>query len=127
MKNIIVLTFLFVSIHSFGQQKTLTNAIKKSTFILDKSQKRMSLKEFVETIYITSLNTFEGEEILINPDELNVVLINDSGQSESIKLKELNDISVDQLQSFEYKRDKITEALYGARGEKFGIVILQLK
>lgn len=113
--------------NSFGQQKTLSNSIKKSTTKLEESQKRISLREFVESIYINSLNAFKEEKILMNTDELNVVVKDKSGISKTVKLKDLNSISVDQLQSFEYKKDKIISALYGVNGEKFGKVILELK
>lgn len=64
MKNILLLSLLIISINSFGQQEVLTNSIKKTTTKLDKSSDRKTLKEFVESIYINSLNTFEGEKLL---------------------------------------------------------------
>ena len=127
MKNILLLSLLIISINSFGQQKVLTNSIKKITTKLDKSSDRKTLKEFVESIYISSLNTFEGEKLLINTDELSVQVKKNSGKFESMKLKDLNDISVDQLKYFEYKKDKTIEALYGRRGESFGMVMIELK
>ena len=127
MKNILLLSLFIISINSFGQQKVLRNSIKKITTKLDESSDRKTLKEFVESIYINSLNTFEGEKLLINTDELSVQVKRNSGKFESMKLKDLNDISVDQLKSFEYKKDKTIEALYGRRGELFGMVMIELK
>ncbi|GEM_PF-475277 len=127
MKNILLLSLFMISINSFGQQKVLTNTIQKSTTKLDKNSDRKTLKEFVESIYINSLNAFEGEKPLINIDELSVQVKRNSGKFESIKLTDLNNISVDQLKSFEYKKDKTIEALYGRRGELFGMVMIELK
>ncbi|WP_291074041.1 hypothetical protein [Empedobacter sp. UBA5987] len=64
MKNILLLSLLIISINSFGQAKTLSNSIKKSTTKLDESEKRITLRDFVENIYINALNTFEGEKIV---------------------------------------------------------------
>ena len=127
MKNILLLSLLIISINSFGQQNGIKESFQKSTTKLDKSSDRKTLKEFVESIYINSLNTFEGEKLLINTDELSVQIKRNSGKFESMKLKDLNDISVGQLKSFEYKKDKTIEALYGRRGELFGMVMIELK
>ena len=127
MKNILLLSLLIISINSFGQQNGIKESFQKSTTKLDKSSDRKTLKEFVENIYINSLNTFEGEKLLINTDELSVQVKRNSGKFESMKLKDLNDISVGQLKSFEYKKDKTIEALYGRRGELFGMVMIELK
>ena len=127
MKNIILLTFLVISVNSFGQQTGIKESFQKSIVKLDENSKRMSLKEFVENIYISSLNTFEGEKIIMNRDELTVAIKNKSVKLEPRKLKDLNDISVDQVKSFEYKKDDVTTALFGAKGEMFGIVVIQLK
>ncbi|MGV0937000.1 hypothetical protein [Empedobacter falsenii] len=127
MKNILLLSLLIISINSFGQQNGIKESFQKSTTKLDESSDRKTLKEFVENIYINSLNTFEGEKSLMNIDELSVQVKRNSGKFEAMKLKDLNDISVDQLKSFEYKKDKTIEALYGRRGELFGMVMIELK
>ncbi len=127
MKNILLLSLLIISINSFGQQNGIKESFQKSTTKLDKSSDRKTLKEFVENIYINSLNTFEGEKSLMNIDELSVQVKRNSGKFEAMKLKDLNDISVGQLKSFEYKKDKTIEALYGRRGELFGMVMIELK
>ncbi|HAD80373.1 MAG TPA: hypothetical protein DCF99_14710, partial [Flavobacteriaceae bacterium] len=111
MKNILLLSLLIISINSFGQQNGIKESFQKSTTKLDESSDRKTLKEFVENIYINSLNTFEGEKSLMNIDELSVQVKRNSGKFEAMKLKDLNDISVDQLKSFEYKKDKTIEAL----------------
>ncbi len=116
MKNILLLSLLIISINSFGQQNGIKESFQKSTTKLDKSSDRKTLKEFVENIYINSLNTFEGEKSLMNIDELSVQVKRNSGKFEAMKLKDLNDISVGQLKSFEYKKDKTIESLYGRRG-----------
>ncbi|MDM1550137.1 MULTISPECIES: hypothetical protein [Empedobacter] len=127
MKNILLLSLFIISINSFGQQNGIKESFQKSTTKLDESSDRKTLKEFVESIYINSLNTFEGEKPSINIDELSVQIKRNSGKFESMKLKDLNDISVGQLKSFEYKKDKTIEALYGRRGELFGMVMIELK
>ena len=127
MKNILLLSLFIISINSFGQQNGIKESFQKSTTKLDKSSDRKTLKEFVENIYINSLNTFEGEKSLMNIDELSVQVKRNSGKFEAMKLKDLNDISVGQLKSFEYKKDKTIEALYGRRGELFGMVMIELK
>ncbi|HAR72732.1 MAG TPA: hypothetical protein DCR77_04915 [Flavobacteriaceae bacterium] len=127
MKNILLLSLLIISINSFGQQNGIKESFQKSTTKLDESSDRKTLKEFVENIYINSLNTFEGEKSLMNIDELSVQVKRNSGKFEAMKLKDLNDISVDQLKSFEYKKNKTIEALYGRRGELFGMVMIELK
>ncbi len=127
MKNILLLSLLIISINSFGQQNGIKESFQKSTTKLDESSDRKTLKEFVENIYINSLNTFEGEKSLMNIDELSVQVKRNSGKFEAMKLKDLNDISVGQLKSFEYKKNKTIEALYGRRGELFGMVMIELK
>ena len=127
MKKITLLILLIISIHSFGQQNGIKESFPKKTIKLDENTQRLSLKEFVENIYINSLNTFEGEKPLMNVEELNVQMKRNSGKFQFMKLKDLNDISVDQIKSFEYKKDKKTEALYGVIGELFGMVTVELK
>ena len=64
MKSIILLQHYLFQLIVLDKQKTLSNSIKKSTTKLDESEKRITLRDFVENIYINALNTFEGEKIV---------------------------------------------------------------
>jgi hypothetical protein len=127
MRKIIFIALLFISVNSFGQNNGIKETFQNLTVKLDNNTKKLSLKQFVESLYTNSLNALEGEKSGMNIDDLNVSIKNKEGKFELMKLKDLNDIPFDQIESFEYKKDKYTTALYGTVGEKFGMVTLELK
>lgn len=132
MRKIGVFLILCLASNIYAQERTkkLTVSLKldvEDATMLNK-ENAIDLQEYIESVYLSSTKFFnQGALPLLEKGEYAVILVNSENNMELKKSSYFKGISVDKIESFEYKKIPGKDFINGSFATSFGIISIKIK
>lgn len=132
MRKFGVFLILCLASNIYAQERTkkLTVSLKldvEDATMLNK-ENAIDLQEYIESVYLSSTKFFnQGALPLLEKGDYAVILVDSENNIELKKSSYFKGISVDKIESFEYKKTPGKDFINGSFATSFGIISIKIK